>query len=275
VTLDEAAHCLAGAGIEGARREARLLMAHALGVSRDATLTAALTPQQKTMFAALVARRAAREPFAYITGRKEFWSLEFDVGPGVLIPRPDTETLIEQALRFTPDRNAPLAIADLGAGSGALLVAALTEFPNATGTGFESSPQAFAYLSRNIARHIPHRGQAHLASWDAAAGDTAGGPFDLVFSNPPYIPAGDIESLAPDVSRYEPLTALDGGKDGLDAYRALAGLLPAILKPGGLAILEIGAGQGNSVEPLFQSLETVALASDLGGIARALVLRKS
>jgi len=274
VTLDEAAQCLAGAGIENARREARLLLAHALGASRDATLTAAPTPEQRAKFAAMVARRAAREPFAYITGKKEFWSLEFDVGPGVLIPRPDTETLVEQAAKHVADRNAPLAIADLGAGSGALLVAVLTEFPNATGVGFESSPQAFAYLRRNIARHVPHRGQALLASWNLAAKDTTGGPFDLVFSNPPYIPSGDIESLDPDVSRYEPRAALDGGPDGLDAYRSLAGLLPSILKPGGHAILEIGAEQANSVEPLFQALETVALATDLAGIPRALVLRK-
>ena len=275
MTLDEAARYLAGAGIENARREARLLLAHALGASRDATLTAAPTPEQSAKFAAMVARRAAREPFAYITGKKEFWSLEFDVGPGVLIPRPDTETLVEQAAKLVTDRNAPLAIADLGAGSGALLVAVLTEFPNATGIGFESSPQAFAYLSRNITRHVPHRGQALLASWNLAAKDTTGGPFDLVFSNPPYIPSGDIESLDPDVSRYEPRAALDGGPDGLDAYRSLASLLPSTLKPGGHAILEIGADQANSVEPLFQALETVALATDLGGIPRALVLRKA
>jgi release factor glutamine methyltransferase len=274
VTLDEAARCLAGAGIEGARREARLLLAYALDVSRDATLTAAPTPEQSAKFATLVARRAAREPFAYITGKKEFWSLEFDVGPGVLIPRPDTETLVEQAAKYLPDRKAPLAIADLGAGSGALLVAVLTEFPNATGVGFEFSPEALVYLSRNIARHVPGRGRAHLAAWDAAPNDTEA-PFDLVLSNPPYIPAADIESLDPDVSRYEPRAALDGGPDGLDAYRSLARLVPSILKPGGHAILEIGAEQANSVEPLFQALETVALAADLGGILRALVLRKS
>lgn len=269
MTLDEAARCLAEAGIEGARGEARLLLAYALDAGQDATLTVTPTPEQSAKFAALIARRAAREPFAYITGRKEFWSLAFDVGPGVLIPRPDTETLIEQAIRYLPDRKAPLSIADLGAGSGALLAAALTEFSHATGVGFESSPQAFAYLNRNIARHVPERGEARLAAWDSAQG-----PFDLILSNPPYIPAADIESLDPDVSRYEPRAALDGGHDGLDAYRSLGLLLPDILKPGGLAILEIGAGQENSVEPLFQGLEIVTLATDLGGVPRALVLRK-
>lgn len=270
MTLDEAVRYLADAGIEGARREARLLLAYALGVDRDATLISTPIPEQSAKFGALVARRAAREPFAYITGKKEFWSLEFEVGPGVLIPRPDTETLIEQAIKHVSDRNAPLAIADLGAGSGALLVAALTEFPNATGAGFESSPEAFAYLSRNIARHVSTRGQAHLLSWNLA-----NGPLDLVFSNPPYIPSGGIESLDLDVARYEPRAALDGGQDGLDAYRSLAALLPSILRPGGHAILEIGAGQANRVEPLFQTLETITLESDLGGIPRALVLRKS
>lgn len=270
MTLDEAARCLAAAGIEGARREARLLLAHVLDADRNAALTATPTLEQSAKFASLVTRRAAREPFAYIIGRREFWSLAFDVGPGVLIPRPDTETLIEQAIRYLPDRNAPLMLADLGAGSGALLVAALSEFPNASGIGFESSPDAFAYLNCNIARHVPERGEARLAAWNDARG-----PFDLVLSNPPYIPSSEIESLAADVSRYEPLVALDGGGDGLDAYRALAGLLPVILKPGGLAILEIGAGQENSVEPLFQGLEILALAADLGGIPRALVLRKS
>lgn len=274
MTLDEAARCLAEAGIEGARREARLLLAHALDGDRDTTLTVNPTAEQSAAFAALIARRAGREPFAYITGRKEFWSLTFDVGPGVLIPRPDTETLIEQAIRFLPDREAPLAIADLGAGSGALLIAALTEFPRAMGIGFESSPQAFGYLSRNIARHVPDRAQARLAAWDAAPKD-AGAPFDLILSNPPYIPAAEIESLDPDVSRYEPRAALDGGEDGLEAYRSLGLLLPHILNPGGHAILEIGAGQGNSMEPLFPGLEIVALAPDLQGIARALVLRKS
>jgi release factor glutamine methyltransferase len=269
LNLDAATRLLAEAGIENPRGEARLLLAHALGVSRDATLTATPTPEQSAAFAAFVARRAAHEPFAYITDRKEFWSLAFEVGPGVLIPRPDTETLIEQALRVVADPDSPLSVADLGAGSGAILLAALTAFPNATGIGFESSPQAFAYLDANVARHMPRRAQTRLAQWSAAKG-----PFDLVFSNPPYIPSGDIELLAPDVCRYEPHGALDGGPDGLDAYRALAALLPGILSPGGHAFLEIGAGQANAMELLFQGLEMVRIAPDLAGIPRCVILRK-
>ncbi len=269
MTLDEATSRLAEAGIENPRGEARLLLAHGLGVGRDETLTATPTPDQAAKFDAMVARRTAREPFAYITGNKEFWSLQLGVGPGVLVPRPDTETLIEEALRLVPDRQAPLRIADLGTGSGAILIAALKEFPNATGIGFESSPVAYDWARRNAQRHVPGRAEIRLADWA-----TADGPFDLVFSNPPYIPAGDIESLAPDVSRYEPRAALDGGEDGLDAYRELAGLLPRILGSGGHALLEIGLGQANAMEPVFRSLEIVRIVPDMAGIPRCLVLRK-
>jgi release factor glutamine methyltransferase len=269
LTLEDATKRLADAGLENPRAEGRLLLAHALGVGRDATLNAEPTPQQAAVFAALVARRVAHEPFAYISGHREFWSLDFEVGPGVLVPRPDTETLIEQALRLYPDRNAPLRIADLGAGSGAILIAALREFPNAIGTGFESSPQAHAYAQRNLARLAPESGQVLLAGWDAASG-----PFDLVFSNPPYIPAADIESLAPDVACFEPHAALNGGPDGLDAYRGLAALLPRILAPGGHALLEIGIGQGPALETLFLGLEWGGIAPDLSGIPRCVILRK-
>jgi release factor glutamine methyltransferase len=268
VTLEEATGLLADAKIENPRGEARLLLAQALGVSRDQTLTVTPTADQAVAFAAMVARRTRHEPFAYIAGHKEFWSLDFTVGPGVLVPRPDTETLIEEALRVTPDRTAPLRIADLGTGSGALLIAALMEFPNAIGVGFESSPQAFAWARRNADRLAPGRAEIRLEDWDAAVG-----PFDLVFSNPPYIPSADIESLAIDVAGFEPRAALDGGPDGLAAYRALAALLPRMLAPSAHALLEIGIGQANSMELLFPALERVRIAPDLAGISRCVVLR--
>ena len=249
MTLEEATRLLAAADIEAPRAEARLLLAHVLGVSRDATLTATPTPDQGVALGALVTRRAAHEPFAYIVGRKEFWSLAFEVGPGVLITRPDTETLIEEALRLLPNRNAPLRIADLGSGSGALLVAALREFPNAQGIGFESSPEAFNFARVNAANLVGSRAEIRAADWHSADG-----LFDLIFSNPPYIPTADIESLAPEVCRHEPNAALDGGADGLDAYRGLAELLPKILKPGGYAVLEIVVGQASAMELLFLEL---------------------
>ena len=221
----------------------------------------------------LVQRRLAREPIAYITGRKEFWSLDFAVGPGVLVPRPDTETLVEEALRLVPDRSAALRIADLGTGSGAILLAALREFPNAMGIGFESSPAAHACAARNMARLAPGRAAIRLADWEEAAQAAEKRPFDLVFSNPPYIPSAEIESLAPDVRAHEPHAALDGGPDGLAAYRALARLLPRILAPGGHALLEIGAGQAPAMEQMFPGLELVRIAPDLAGISRCVLLR--
>jgi release factor glutamine methyltransferase len=251
----EAAKRIAAAGSDSARLDARLLWDHAQKTGAD--------------FEHLVTRRERREPIAYITGHKEFWSLDFAVGPGVLIPRPDTETLIEEALRVVPDRNAPLRIADLGTGSGAILAAALKEFPHATGIGFESSPDAFRWAKDNAARLIGPRADIRLMDWDNAEG-----PFDLIFSNPPYIPSAEIESLAPDVARFEPGAALDGGPDGLDAYRALAELLPGLLRSGGYGLLEIGAGQASAVTALFQELEIVRVAPDLSGIPRCVTLRK-
>lgn len=269
MTLDGATRRLADAGIDNPRAEARLLLAHVMGISRDQTLTAQPSAGQAQAFAALVERRAAHEPFAYITGRKEFWSLELNVGPGVLVPRPDTETLIEEALRVAPDRKAPLKIADLGTGSGAILIAALKEFPNAQGTGFESSPQAFAYASANAARLIGDRAHIRLADWASVEG-----PFDLIFSNPPYIASEGIESLMPEVAAFEPRAALDGGPDGLAAYRELGELLPRLLAQGGHALLEIGLGQAQSMASLFPGLEMPRIAPDLSGVPRCVILRK-
>ncbi len=271
MTLDEATRLLAGAGIDNPRGEARLLLAAALGVSRDDTLTLrGLSTEQEDFFRQLVERRANREPVAYITGHREFWSMDFEVGPGVLVPRPDTETLIEEALRVVPDRQARLRIADLGTGSGAILIAALKEFPNATGIGFESSPDAFGWASGNAARLMPGRAEIRLDDWSKARG-----PFDLVFSNPPYILSAAIESLEPDVACFEPHAALDGGPDGLDAYRALAELLPCLLAHGGHALLEIGLGQASAMPGLFQDLEMLRVAPDLSGIPRCVILRKA
>ncbi|HEX4302332.1 MAG TPA: peptide chain release factor N(5)-glutamine methyltransferase [Rhizomicrobium sp.] len=225
-------------------------------------------------FDSLVSRRIAHEPLAYITGHKEFWSLDFAIGPGVLIPRPDTETLIETALTLHPDKTAPLSILDLGTGSGALLVAALHEYPNAIGVGIDRAPEALAWAARNVAAHdLEARATLIESGWleEAAPG------FDLVLCNPPYIPSADIATLEPEIARFEPLGALDGGPDGLDAYRALATRIGRLLRPGGHALLELGIGQADAVAALMgrNGLQTVRFTADLAGIPRCLVVRRN
>jgi release factor glutamine methyltransferase len=271
--LHAAADRLKQAGLDSARLDARILLAHAMGVSRDDLISAVRPPSrfEADIFESLLLRRLAREPLAYITGHREFWSLDFRVGPGVLVPRPETETLIDAALAEFPDRNAALAIADLGTGSGALLAAALKEFPKARGVGFERSPQALAYARTNLDL-LGFDGRYALAGedWSEAGIES----FDLILSNPPYIPSGEIAQLAPEVRLYEPRAALDGGTDGLQAYRSLAGLLPRLLSPGAVAVLELGQGQAGQVEQLFQNLTVLRIVPDLAGIPRALVLKK-
>ncbi|MBN9553837.1 MAG: peptide chain release factor N(5)-glutamine methyltransferase [Alphaproteobacteria bacterium] len=270
--LHDAAARLSAAGVPGARLDARILLAHAMNVTRDELIAAGRPPtaDEASQFASLLARRLAREPIAYITGRKEFWSLDFAVGPGVLVPRPDTETLVEAAIALFADRHAALRIADLGTGSGAILVALLKELPGARGIGFERSGQALTFARANLESHgLAARGEIAAEDWN-----TASGPFDLVVSNPPYIPTADIDGLEPEIRLYEPRAALDGGPDGLDAYRNLSSLLPDLLCPGGTALLELGEGQTQRVKSLFQGLQVRQIVPDLAGISRVLVLKK-
>jgi len=230
--LGAAAARLAGAGVESARLDARPLLAHVLG----------LAPGAVSRFDRLVVRREAREPLAYLTGRKGFWSHEFAVGPGVLVPRPETETLIEEAFRLFPDRQTPLRLLDLGTGSGCLLLTLLHAFPNATGTGVEQSEAAFAFARTNrAALGLDDRATLLAAAWQ----EPALGRFDLVVSNPPYIPVAALDGLAPEL-HYEPRQALDGGADWLDAFRDLSIRLGAWLVPGGHVPVEIGIGQGGA-----------------------------
>jgi release factor glutamine methyltransferase len=271
--LHDAADRLSKAGVDSARVDARILLAYAMKFNREQLIAAVRQPDapETATFQALIARRLAREPIAYITGSKEFWSLEFKVGPGVLVPRPATETLVESALVLFPDRAASLNIADLGTGSGVLLLSVLREFPQARGTGFERSPDALAYARANLAAHaLGARGEIVEADWNDAPSDG----FDLVLSNPPYIPRAEIATLDPEVRLFEPHAALDGGADGLDAYRGLAELLPRLLRRGGFAVLELGVGQAGKVETLFQKLTVLRVAADLAGIPRALVLKR-
>ena len=251
-----AAACrLVAAGVENPRLDTRVLLEHSKG--------------NNAVFESFIARRAAREPLAYITGRKEFWSLDFEVGPGVLIPRPETETVIEQALAFFPGRSAPLEVLDLGAGAGCLPVAFLKEFPNASALGIEKSEEARAYALRNVARHgLAERCEIRDGDWAEAIA----GPYDAILSNPPYIKPADLAGLEPEVAN-EPILALDGGADGLSAYRALAPALTRLLSPNGRVFLEIGAGQSGEVGAVLaqSGLEVIKVAPDLAGIPRVLV----
>lgn len=241
-------------------------MAHALGATREQLLLNHLDDATPAAFAALLARRLAHEPIAYITGSRAFWTIELQVGPGVLIPRPDSETLIEAALAHFHAR-APAAILDLGTGPGTLLLAALAEWPAAHGLGIDASEPALAYARRNaVALHMADRARFQIGDW--AAGLDA--RFDLILANPPYI--GTVEPLPRDVAEHEPAGALYAGPDGLDDYRRIAPQLRPLLAPGGAAILEIGHMQAPAVTALLAAEGlAVTLARDLAGRARALI----
>jgi release factor glutamine methyltransferase len=257
---------LAAAGIDEPRREARLLLAAALGINAAGLI--ARDEVDPAAYADALARRVAREPLAYITGRKEFWGLTFFTSPATLIPRPDTETLIEAVLESGLK---PRTVLDLGTGTGCLLLAALHEFPAAFGVGVDINPDAAALAARNArALGLANRAAFLASSWTSALAQK----FDLVLSNPPYIEGPDLSGLMPEVRKYEPVAALDGGADGLDAYRAIIAALPSILAPDGLAVLELGAGQAISVAALAAEAGfSCSVRPDLAGRDRAALLR--
>ncbi|MFL1463683.1 peptide chain release factor N(5)-glutamine methyltransferase [Roseococcus sp. DSY-14] len=269
--LCEGGAALRAAGIEGARQEARLLLAHALQCPQEALLRdprAPVPPEVAATFRALLARRTAREPLALLTGIAGFWTLELEVSGATLLPRPDSEALIRLAGTLAPDARRML---DLGTGTGCLLLAALAERPAAWGLGLDLRPEAAALARRNAARNgLAARAAFAAGDWDAPLA----GRFDLVLSNPPYIPSADVPGLMPEVARHEPATALDGGPDGLDAYRRILPALHRLLAPGGVAVLEIGWDQ----EPALQALAAAhGLAprgreGDFGGNPRAIAL---
>ena len=265
-TLRAATAALTEAGIDDAALESRWLMAYALGQPTNAPLDRKAAPPAR--FEALLARRLAREPLAFIIGQQGFWTLDLEVSPATLIPRADSEALIEAALAHAKQ---PGRILDLGTGTGCLLLACLAEFPQAFGVGVDLNPQAAALAARNaVANRLGARAVFLAGSWAGALE----GRFDLVLSNPPYIVADEVPGLMPEVSQHEPARALDGGADGLDAYRAICAALPGLLAPDGVAIFELGAGQEDDVVAIARphGLARVACRADLGGIPRALVL---
>jgi release factor glutamine methyltransferase len=264
--LAEAAAQL-GTSSETPRLDAELLMAHALGVSREELLLRHMDASAPPAFEALLARRRSGEPIAYITGRRAFWSIELEVGPGVLIPRPDSETLIEAAAHHFRGR-APARILDLGTGPGTLLLAAMAEWPEAAGLGVDRSAAALAFAERN-ARRLGLAARFVQSDW----GDGVTGTFDLILCNPPYVEAG--ADLPRDVAAFEPAEALYAGPEGLDDYRRIAPRIGGLLAPGGLACIEIGAGQAEAVTALFGAEGlAVSARADLAGILRCLLVSR-
>jgi release factor glutamine methyltransferase len=249
------------------RLDAELLAAHALATSRENLLLRHLDSPAPDGFAALVERRAEGEPVAYIVGHRDFWTITLDVAPGVLIPRPDSETLIEAAIAHFGD-GGPANVLDLGTGSGALLLAALQQWPNATGMGVDRSEAAVAIASANAGKlGLSDRARIIQGDWD----DGIEARFDLILCNPPYIAADEI--LPVDVGRYEPASALFAGQEGLDAYRILAPRMNRLLSARGLALFEIGASQGEAVSALFRAQGyRPRLLHDLAGRDRCIAI---
>jgi release factor glutamine methyltransferase len=272
--LAEAILALAAAGIAEPRREARLLLSIVLGVDAAAILgnrDRLLRAKERGRFMALIARRAAHEPAARLLGRREFWSLDFALSPETLVPRPDSETVVEAVLAHIGERGAALRLLDLGTGSGCLLLALLSELPAASGVGIDIAPNAALTAQRNaVALGLADRARFVAGSWAAALA----GRFDVVVVNPPYIPSKVIAELPPEVGLHDPHRALDGGSDGLDAYRALAPETVRLMRDGGLAAFEFGTGQAQPVAAIMRcaGLAIVEIRRDLAGIERCLVL---
>lgn len=255
---------------ESPRLDAELLLAHALGISREQLLLGAAAAhgmEAPEGFEALLARRLNHEPMAYILGERAFWTLNLSVGPGVLIPRPDSETIVEAALVHF-GKAGPVSILDLGTGSGALLLACLDHWRGATGLGIDRSEEALGYARINAVRHgLEDRVRFQPGNWCEGITET----FDLILCNPPYVESA--AALSPQVRDYEPASALFAGADGLDDYRVLIPQLPARLNPDGIAVLELGAGQAPAVAAMARAhgLDSDC-RKDLAGHDRALVL---
>jgi release factor glutamine methyltransferase len=271
---------LRSAGIEGAELDARILLGAALGLDLTGMIAQAARPLTATETAQLMhyaERRMAGEPVARIFGMKEFWGLPFQLSDATLVPRPDTETVVELALEIMRDRpmtGRGLRIADIGTGSGAILLALLHEVRDAFGVGTDVSLTALSTAKRNAAALGLSERAGFVACYYAAA---LAGPFDLIVSNPPYIPSADIANLSVEVRDFDPRLALDGGKDGFDAYRALIPQAAALLRPGGAVIVEAGQGQARDIETLMTAAALTVERppkADLAGIPRAVAARK-
>jgi release factor glutamine methyltransferase len=249
------------------RLDAELLMAEALGVEREAMLLGDLEREAPAGFEPLLDRRAAGEPIAYIIGRRAFWTIELNVGPGVLVPRPDSETLIEAAVEHFGTQS-PKTILDLGTGPGTLLLAALAQWPDAQGLGIDASAAALGYAERNaLELGLQARARFKVGDWAEGVQER----FDLVLCNPPYVETG--AALPRDVAEWEPGEALFAARDGLSEYRRIVPAMPRLLAKGGVACIEIGAGQQDAVSALCAAAGLkVETRQDLAGHVRCLML---
>ncbi len=272
--LDESRAALDAAGIEGALREARLLLSYAGRHRIEDQLAGRVEALPDCVIATyrqMTRRRVHGEPLSRIRGSREFWSLEFDLSSATLDPRADSECLIEAVLEETAYRKmVSPSILDLGTGSGCLLVALLSELPGATGLGVDISSEALETARRNADKlGVGDRAQFVEGDWGVAVGRS----FDIVVSNPPYVATDEIATLAPEVSLFDPVAALDGGSDGLDCYRQIAAELPNLVAPDGFAAFEIGYRQRTAVEDILAraAMTPVAVRRDLSGIERCIV----
>lgn len=280
--LREAAERLAVGGLPTPRLDAECLLAAALGCERAALYgrREAVPPAAAARFAALLDRRAAREPVAYLTGIREFWSLPLSVTPAVLIPRPETETLVEAVLRLLADRpHSPLTLADVGTGCGAIAIALAVALPRAHLYAVDVSPEALSLAAENARRFQVEKRITFLQGDGTAPLFAAGlaGALDVLAANPPYIPTADLAGLDPEVARFEPRLALDGGPDGLTVHRHLAAGAPRLLRPGGYFAVEVGAGQAGAVRALLArtpDLAPLPTAQDLAGRDRVCLARR-
>ena len=261
------------AEITSARLDARLLVAHILGVPGTTVFSHPERPistEEEERLRQAGDRRLRREPMSHILGRREFWSLSFKVTADTLDPRPDTETVVEAALSVVADRQAALRLLDFGSGTGCILLALLSELPQASGVGVDASPAALAVARENAKTlGLSHRAGFVLGDWGQGIDQC----FDVILANPPYIAECEIDGLEAEVALYEPRQALSGGEDGLDCYRALAPDVARLLKPGGTAVLEVGKGQADAVGRLLQNQGLLLLAarSDLAGVERCVL----
>lgn len=272
--LKRSTETLAASGIETPRLDAEILLGHALGTTRDALLTRwdeEISPVDLQNFKALIEKRRGREPVARITGFQEFWSLHFKINNATLVPRPDSETLVEAVLKKIPKDGNP-KILDLGTGSGCLLLALLSMRKNATGLGVDTNEDALTCATEN-AKALGLANRSSFIKYDWSNPSPLPGPFDFIISNPPYIESAEISELAPEVSEFEPRAALDGGVDGLDPYRIIIPLSQKMFPDGaGWLFLEIGETQEAEIKNLMKKagFSEIKVRHDLAGKPRVL-----